>query len=89
MVRRQLELAPAAEAAERHRLAALLGMDGDLLALNAELSRRLENGAIDPEAPAVRDHLWETTLAKLAVDQPHYWGYQAALADRPAPAKPE
>ncbi|MDB5483730.1 MAG: hypothetical protein JWO83_4783 [Caulobacteraceae bacterium] len=83
MMRRHLELAPAAEAAERDRLKALLGMDGDLLALNTEFCRRLESGAIDPQAPAVREHLWETTLTKLAVDQPAYWGYRAALAERP------
>jgi hypothetical protein len=87
MMRRQLELSPPAEAGEGERLKALLGMDGDLLALNAELCRRLESGSVDPQAPAVREHLWETTLAKLAVDQPTYWGYQAALADRAAEAE--
>ena len=86
MMRRHLEIAPAAEAAELSRLRALLDMDGDLLALNAEFSRRLESGAIDAQAPAVREHLWETTLTKLAVDQPTYWGYRAALAER-APAQ--
>jgi hypothetical protein len=87
MMRRQLELSPAAEAAEHDGLKALLGMDGDLLSLNAELSRRLADGAVDPQAPAVRDHLWRTTLAKLAVDQPNYWGYQAALTDRAVEAE--
>jgi hypothetical protein len=82
MMRRHLEIAPTAEPAERDRLKALLGMDGDLLALNVEFCRRLESGAIDPQTPAVREHLWETTMAKLAVDQPTYWGYRAALAER-------
>ena len=82
MMRRQLELAPAAEAAELERLRAILGMDGDLLQLNAEFCRRLETGAIDPGGEPVRAHLWDTTLAKLAVDQPNYWGYRAALAER-------
>ena len=80
--RRQLQLAPTAETAELERLKGLLGVDGDLIALNAELCRRLASGAIDPADEAVRLHLWETTLAKLAVDQPNYWGYRAALADR-------
>jgi Domain of unknown function (DUF6285) len=88
MMRRHLEIAPAAEAAERDRLKALLGMGGDLLALNAEFCQRLESGAIDPQAPAVREHLWETTLVKLAVDQPNYWGYRAALAERPPAQEP-
>jgi hypothetical protein len=86
MMRRQLDLAPAAEAAERTRLAALLGADGDLAALNAELCRRLEAGDLDLATPGLEAHLWETTLAKLAVDQPTYWGYRAALAER-APVK--
>ncbi|MBA3810949.1 MAG: hypothetical protein H0X27_04750 [Caulobacteraceae bacterium] len=82
MMRRQLDLAPAAEAAERARLAALLGMGGDLAQLNAELSRRLATGDLDLATPGLAEHLWATTLAKLAVDQPTYWGYRAALAER-------
>jgi hypothetical protein len=86
MMRRQLDLAPEAEAAEKARLAALLGADGDLAELNTELCRRLEAGDLDLTTPGLEVHLWETTLAKLAVDQPTYWGYRAALAERP-PAK--
>jgi len=82
MMRRQLELGPAADAAERERLRALLGEDGALADLNAELARRLAAGELDLDTPGLADHLWETTLAKLAVDQPTYWGYRAALAER-------
>ncbi len=82
MMRRQLELAPAAEAAERVRLARILGEDGDLAALNAEFCARLADGALDLKSPGVADHLWATTLDKLAVDQPTYSGYRAALAER-------
>jgi hypothetical protein len=78
---RQLELAPAAEAAELEGLRALLSQDGGLLALNAELARRIREGEIDPASPALAEHLWATTLAKLAVDQPGYSGYRAALAE--------
>jgi hypothetical protein len=78
---RQLELAPATEAAELEGLRALLSQDGDLLALNAELARRIREGEIDPASPALAEHLWATTLAKLAVDQPGYSGYRAALAE--------
>lgn len=82
MMRRQLDTAPAAEAREIDSLRTILGMDGDLAALNAELSRRLACGEADLDTPGVADHLWATTLAKLAVDQPTYWGYRAALVDR-------
>ena len=83
MMRRQLELEPAAEAAEHARLKALLGSDGDLNALNAELCRRLRSGELTLQSPGLAEHLWATTLAKLSVDQPTYWGYRAALADCP------
>lgn len=82
MMRRQLDLAPAAETAEIVALKTLLATEGDLATLNAELCRRLRAGEIQPRTPGLAAHLWTTTLAKLAVDQPRYWGYQAALADR-------
>jgi hypothetical protein len=84
MSRRQLDLDPPAAGAEAARLSALLGTQGDLAALNAELCRRIELGEADLSTPGLADHLWATTLAKLAVDQPTYWGYRAALAERGA-----
>jgi len=80
MTRRQL-LDGSADG-ERERLATLLGHDGDLAALNAELTRRIAEGELTLESPGLTDHLWRTTLAKLAVDQPTYWGYRAALEER-------
>ncbi|MFI4936049.1 MAG: DUF6285 domain-containing protein [Caulobacterales bacterium] len=82
IAQRQLELSPAADAAELERLRALLGQEGDLLALNTELARRIRAGELDLTTPGLADHLWATTLAKLAVDQPTYSGYRAALTER-------
>ena len=82
MMKRELENAPGDDAAELARLRELLGSDGTLLELNTELSRRIEAGEIDLATPGLKDHLWTTTLAKLAVDQPTYGGYRAALAER-------
>ena len=82
MMARQITLAPVAEDEERARLTALVGQEGDLETLNAELCRRIADGEIDANLPEVKDHLWRVTLAKLAVDQPNYWGYRAALAER-------
>jgi hypothetical protein len=82
LCRRQLLSADAQ--AERSRLAALLGHEGALADLNAELCRRIAAGEIGPESPGLVEHLWASTLAKLAVDQPTYWGYRAALAERAA-----
>jgi hypothetical protein len=82
LARRDIELSPAADAEEEARLTPLLGQEGSLLALNAELARRIEAGEADLTTPGLAEHLWATTLAKLAVDQPHYSGYRAALAER-------
>jgi hypothetical protein len=82
IVRRQLDLAPAQEAAELATLKALLGDDGDLRQLNGELARRIRAGEMDLSTPGLGDHLWTVTLAKAAVDQPTYSGYRAALAQR-------
>ncbi|HTT57193.1 MAG TPA: DUF6285 domain-containing protein [Opitutaceae bacterium] len=79
---RELTLAPKADAEELARLRALLGAEGDLMALNRELARRIRAGQMTLETPGLADHLWATTLAKLAVDQPTYSGYRAALAER-------
>ncbi len=84
MAARQLRDAPAGEIEELASLRALLGSEGDLLTLNAELSARLADGRFDLETPGVAEHLWRVTLAKIAVDQPTYWGYRAALNDRAA-----
>jgi hypothetical protein len=86
MMKRELDTTPVEDAAELARLKALLGRDGGLFELNAELSRRIEAGEIDLATPGLKEHLWATTLAKLAVDQPTYGGYRAALAERSTPS---
>ena len=82
LVRRHLSLAPAGEAAEHARLRELLGHDGTLEALNGELAERLGDGRLSLASPGVRTHLWATTRAKLAVDQPGYAGYRAVIEER-------
>jgi Domain of unknown function (DUF6285) len=81
-VARQTVLGPAADAAERRRLQVLLGLpdEADLAALNRRLASRLADGALDSSHPGLADHLWATTLAKLAVDQPGYDTYQRQVA---------
>lgn len=79
IVERQLQLGPEQEAAEIARLRTLLGRDGSLDALNRELCRRIRAGEVDQGTEGLSEHLRETTLAKLAVDQPRYAGYRRAL----------
>ncbi len=79
LVARQIVLAPDADAAELNGLRDLLQRDGNLAALNAALAAGLASG--DIAAADAAQHLWVTTLAKLAVDQPKYSGYLAAWKD--------
>ena len=79
LVTRQLALADASDAAEVARLKALLGMQGSLLDLNRVLSDRIAKGEVDLQTPGLADHLWQTTMDKLAVDQPNYASYKREL----------
>ncbi|MGJ4894982.1 MULTISPECIES: DUF6285 domain-containing protein [unclassified Bradyrhizobium] len=76
LVVRQLTQAAPADAAEHARLKQLLRRDGDLLELNRALSEQIASGAVDLGTPGLKDHLWQTTLDKLAVDQPNYASYR-------------
>jgi hypothetical protein len=82
MMRRELDLGPAEHAAELGRLKALLNSEGSLAELNLELAHRIAAGELDLTTPGLSDHLWATTMAKLAVDQPTYAAYRAELASR-------
>ena len=76
LVVRQLTQAGSAEAAELARLQELLGLHGDILELNRVLASRISDGSIDLATPGLKEHLWQTTLDKLAVDQPNYASYK-------------
>ncbi len=77
MVARELQQGPADDAAETLRLKALLeASDGNLAELNSELAARLRDGRLAIDSPGVAQHLWATTLAKLAVDQPAFARYR-------------
>ncbi|RJF66797.1 DUF6285 domain-containing protein [Rhodopseudomonas palustris] len=82
LVTRQLTLAGHSDADELARLKELLGADGSLRELNTILSERIASGAMDLSTPGLRDHLWQTTLAKLAVDQPNYASYRRELGQK-------
>jgi hypothetical protein len=85
IVKRELEQGGGAHESELSRLRDLLGgveHDADhstpdpVMALNRELCRRIRNGEIDAANPELIEHLWRTTLAQLAIDQPKYAAYK-------------
>jgi Domain of unknown function (DUF6285) len=79
IVTRQLALAHGSDAAEAARLARLLGEEGTLGELNRRLADRIAKGEADLQTPGLAAHLWQTTMDKLAVDQPNYASYKREL----------
>ena len=85
LVRRQTALSTAAtdpDEIERHRLVRLLGVEDTLEDLNQLLCLRITAGELGLSDAPLMEHLWLTTLAKVAVDQPTYASYQRALTER-------
>ncbi|GEC55230.1 hypothetical protein ABIF38_008000 [Bradyrhizobium japonicum] len=79
LVTRQLAFAEAGDAVEAARLKQLLDIDGTLMELNRALSEKIAGGAVDLNTPGLSEHLWQTTMDKLAVDQPNYASYKREL----------
>jgi hypothetical protein len=88
LVRRQIVQGAAADADELRGLRALLRADGTLAGLNQLLCRRIADGDMGLHTPALSDHVWRTTLAKLAVDQPRYDTRCGLSAVPPPPETP-
>jgi hypothetical protein len=84
LVTRQLALQQDSDAAEAARLEHLLGMQGSLGELNRMLADRIAKGEIDLQTPGLAEHLWQTTMDKLAVDQPNYASYRRELGESKA-----
>ena len=82
LVARQLALEGPAEAAEAARLKALLGIDGSVMELNRALADKIAKGEADLDTPGLKEHLWQTTMDKLAVDQPNYASYKRELGNK-------
>jgi hypothetical protein len=82
LVTRQLTLTGDSDAAELHGLTMLLGVHGTLEGLNQDFADRIAQGDVDLTTPGVKEHLWQTTLAKLAVDQPNYGSYKRELESK-------
>ena len=80
LVTRQLTREEGSNAAEVERLRALLGMDGSVTDLNRTLAERIAKGEVDLATPGFAEHLWATTMDKLAVDQPNYASYKRELS---------
>lgn len=74
IVERELAQGPASASADAARLAALLEMPGDtpLAELNRTLCARIRGGDIPADDDRLRGHLWQSVLARIAIDSPRY-----------------
>jgi hypothetical protein len=72
IVARELAQGPQACAGAQDRLRRLTGQSGDLMALNRALCAQIRDGHIALDDPALVEHLWAVTRAKIAIDQPGY-----------------
>ncbi|MBU4433583.1 MAG: protein kinase [Alphaproteobacteria bacterium] len=79
LLQREAALGGAGEAGEQARLAALLGVEGEVSDLNRRLCQAIQSGAIGPRDPALLAHLRATAIARIAIDQPTYCGLEALL----------
>jgi len=64
---------------ERERLARLLGRDGELEALRWELVLALREGRMPLDREGLAEHLRASVVDQVAIDQPGYSGFLAAL----------
>ena len=80
LVARQLTQEQGSDAKEVERLRALLGIDGSVSDLNRALADRIARGEVDLATPGLAEHLWATTMDKLAVDQPNFASYKRELS---------
>ncbi|MEA2819248.1 MAG: hypothetical protein QOJ86_1252 [Bradyrhizobium sp.] len=76
LVARQLTLQNGSDTAETERLSQLLSRQGSLEQLNRLLAGKIATGEADLQTPGLAEHLWQTTMDKLAVDQPNYAAYR-------------
>jgi len=76
LVVRQLTHEASGDAAESERLSKLIGASGSLEDLNRLLSARIAGGEMGFQTPGLTDHVWKTTMDKLAIDQPNYASYR-------------
>lgn len=79
IVLRDAEMGPAARNRELNGLADILGKKGSLDVLRWDLVRALRSGDMPLDEPGLADHLRETVVQQVAIDQPKYSGFQTAI----------
>ncbi len=55
-------------------------MNGSVMELNRVLAERIARGKFDLSTAGLAEHRWQTTMDKLAINQPNYASYRRELA---------
>ena len=79
IVLRELSLGAPQRALELERLRALLDSNDDLESLSWRLVHALRDGSMPLDNPGLADHLRQTVVNQLAIDQPSYSGMKNAV----------
>ncbi|MCS5572539.1 MAG: phosphotransferase family protein [Pseudomonadales bacterium] len=79
IVLRELSLGPEHQAREHERLVRLLGSEEDVLALRWRLVNALRNKSINLDNVELQQHLRQTVVNQIAIDQPKYTGFKRAF----------
>ena len=81
LVTRQLALEQGSDAAESGAAEGSCSAFGWLAdrARTARYAEKIAKGEVDLQTPGLAEHLWQTTMDKLAVDQPNYASYKREL----------
>ncbi|MCP5179843.1 MAG: phosphotransferase family protein [Pseudomonadales bacterium] len=80
IVLRDLAVGPQHRAEEKARLKALVGGDGDVKALRTALVEAIRNGSLPLHDAALIEHLRQTVVNQVAIDQPRYSGFRTAAS---------
>jgi aminoglycoside phosphotransferase (APT) family kinase protein len=79
IVLREIAIGPELWARSTAQLQSVLDDNqGDLTELRWDLVRRLRDGSIELDHPGLEEHLRETVVNQVAIDQPRYSGYRHA-----------
>jgi hypothetical protein len=71
-IRRELELHEQQSTEEHARLIKLLGHQGHLHSLNAELAEKIRTGAVSSEDKQALDHVWQSLHEALTINNPNW-----------------
>jgi hypothetical protein len=81
VVLRELQIGPEHRRRELERLRALLGSGDELEALRWQLVEALRDDRMPLDRPGLAAHLRETAVNQVAIDQPKYSGFRAAIEE--------